>query len=165
MYIRWCVQSLVAVFALALASTACQPPAQEAAGLSEEDVAAIRAVFEENEQAELAGDWESLFSHFTEDAVIMWPYTPAVEGLEAIKRLHWVRAIEDENSIVQIDGQGDLAFVRGTYSLLLDYEGAVRDEGNFLDILRKRPDGSWLFAIWIMSSDLPLPEKSTEGDI
>ncbi len=164
MRIRWCVQSLVAVFALAVASTACQPPVQEAAGLSEEDVAAIQAVFEENEQAGLAGDWESFFSHFTEDAVIMWPNEQAVEGLEAIKGLDWVRAIEDETSIVQIDGQGDLAFVRGTFSLLLDYEGAVRDERKFLDILRKQPDGSWLFTIWMMSSDLPLPELSTEGD-
>jgi ketosteroid isomerase-like protein len=165
MHIRWCGQFLVAVFVLALASIACQPPAQEVTGLSEEDVAAIRAVCEENEQAGLAGDWESFFSHFAEDAVVMWQNSPAVEGLQAIKGLNWVRAIEYENSIVQIDGRGDLAFVRGTYSLLLDYEGAVKDEGKFLDILRKQPDGSWLFAVWMMSSNLPLPEQSTEGDI
>jgi hypothetical protein len=58
----------------------------------------------------------------------------------------------------------DLDFVRGTYSLLLDTEGAVRDEGNFLGILRNQRDGSWLFAIWLMSTDLPLPEESNEGD-
>ena len=33
--------TLSAVLALALASTACQPPTQEAAGLSDEDVAAL----------------------------------------------------------------------------------------------------------------------------
>ena len=137
------------------------PPAQVAGPLSEEDVAAIRAVFEENEQAGLAGDWESFLSHFTEDAVIMWPNSPAVEGLEAIKGVNWVRAIEVEHSIVQIDGQGDLAFVRGTLSLLLDYEGAVKDEDKFLYILRKQPDGSWLFANWISNSDLPLPEEGS----
>jgi ketosteroid isomerase-like protein len=153
----------VAVFALALVSACCQPPVQEAAGLPEEDVAVIRAVFEENKMAGLAGDWESFFSHFTEDAAIMWPHEPAIEGLEAIKGLSWVRAIEFEDSIVEIDGRDDLAFVRGTYSLLLDYEGAVKDEGKFLDILRKQPDGSWLFAVWTMSSDLPLPEQSAEG--
>jgi ketosteroid isomerase-like protein len=149
---------LLSVFALVLASAACQPSGQEAAGLSEEDAAAIRVVIEENEQAGLAGDWASFFSHFTEDAVIMWPNSPAVEGLVAIKRANWVRAIEWETSIVQIDGQGDLAFVRGTYSLLLDYEGAVKEGAKFLDILRKQPDGSWLFAIWINNSDLPLSE-------
>ena len=152
---------LLAALVLALAGTACQPPAQEAAGLSEEDVAARRAVFDENEQAGLAGDWESFFSHFTEDAVIMWPNMPAVEGLEAFKGGNWVRAIEWETSIVQIDGQGDLAFVRGTSSLLLDYEGAVKEETKFLFILRKQPDGSWLFAIWIENSDLPLPEEGS----
>ena len=150
---------LLAALALALASTPCQLPAQEAAGLSEEDVAAIRAVFEENEQAALAG--ESFLSLFTEDAVIMWPNSPAVEGLEAIKGVNWVRAIEVEHSIVQIDGQGNLAFVRGTKSLLLDYEGAVKQETKFLYILRKRPDGSWLYAIWISNSNLPLPEEGS----
>ncbi len=153
--------ALLAALALALASTSCQPAAQEAAGLSEADVAAIRAVFEENEQAGLAGDWESFLSHFTEDAVIMWPNSPAIEGLEAIKSVNWVRAIEYENTIVQIDGQGDLAFVRGTLSLLLDYEGAVKEENKFLYILRKQPDGSWLWAIWISNSDLPLPEEGS----
>ncbi len=152
---------MLAAFSLGLASTACQPPAQEAGPLSEGDVAAIRAVFEENEQAGLAGDWESFFSHFTEDAVTMGPNRPAVEGLEAIKGGNWVRAIEVEHSIVQIDGQGDLAFVRGTLSLLLDYEGAVKDEDKFLYILRKQPDGSWLIAIDIWNSDLPLPQQSS----
>jgi ketosteroid isomerase-like protein len=90
--------------------------------------------------------------------------SPLVEGLEAIKGVDWVRAIEHENSIVQIDGQGDLAFARGTLSLLLDYEGAVKEENKFLYILRKQPDGSWLWAIWINNSDQPLPEAGTEAE-
>ena len=105
MRIRWCVLCLVSVIALVMASTACQLPAREAAGLAEEDVAAIRAVFEDNKKAGLAGDWESFFSHFTEDAVIMWPHEPAIVGLETIKGVSWVRAIEFEDSIVEVDGR------------------------------------------------------------
>jgi ketosteroid isomerase-like protein len=153
---------VVAVLALGLASLACQPPAQEPAGLSEEDVAAIKALMEANEQAGLAADWEAFFTHFTDDAVIMWPNRPAVEGLEAIKAVNWISAIEWEQSVVEIDGVDDLAYLRGTYSLLLDYEGAVKDEGKYVNIVRRQPDGSWRYAAWINNSDLPLPEEGAE---
>ena len=155
---------LLAVLVLVVASTACQPPVQEEASgaLSDADIAAIEATLEAHEQAGLAGDWESFFALFTEDAVLMVSNRPAVEGLEAIKGWGpWVRAIEWEMSIVEIDGRGDLAFARGTDSYLLDYEGAVKEEGKFLYILRKQPDGSWRIATWLASSDLPLPEQGS----
>jgi ketosteroid isomerase-like protein len=143
------------VFALVLVSTACQPSEQEANPLTEEDVVAIRELIEVNEQAGLAGDWESFFTHFAEDAVFMWPYMSSVEGLAAIKRVKLFRAIESKTFIKQIDGEGDLAFVRGTLILLLDYEGAVKEDVKFLYMLRKQPDGSWLFTIWITSPNRP----------
>ncbi len=154
---------LLAVLPLVFASTACQPPAQEEASgaLSDADIAAIEATLEAFRQAGLAGDSE--FAVFTEDAVVMFPNRPAVEGLEAIKGMWtWVRAIEWEMSTVEIDGRGDLAFARGTDSYLLDYEGAVKEEGKFLYILRKQPDGSWRIATWVASSDLPLPAATEE---
>ncbi len=155
---------LLAAFAFVVASTACQPPVQEEASgaLSDADIAAIRQVNEEWVQAGLAGDWESFFAVFTEDVVVMFPNMPAVEGLEAMKVQPWVRAIEWEMSTVEIDGRGDLAFARGTQSLLLDFEGAVKWEESFLHIWRKQPDGSWRIARWIGNSDLPLPAATEE---
>jgi ketosteroid isomerase-like protein len=124
-------------------------------GLSEEDMASIRAVFEENEQAGLAGDWETFLSHFAEDAVIMWPNRPDIVGLQAIRGVNWIRAREYDHSIDEIVGTCDLAYVRGTYSLWLDVPSAVREEGKFLYIMRKQSDGSWLFAVWMTNLDQP----------
>jgi ketosteroid isomerase-like protein len=152
---------LFAVSALALASGACQTPARHAAELSEVDVAAVKAVVEEHVQAGIAGDWETFFSHYAEDAVVMWPNRPAIEGLEALKDVRLFRANEYEIIAVEVDGRGDLAFVRGAFSMLLDYEGAVRNEGKLVWILRRQSDGSWLIAVNISNSDLPLPEEGS----
>ena len=132
-----------AALAFALASTACEAPVQQAAvGLSDADEAAIRAVIEENRQAGLAADWDTFLTPFTDDAFILWPNQPAVVGIDAIRAVTWYRAMESEKTPIDIIGVGDLAYVRGSYTLLLDFEGAVRDEGKFLDVLRKQPDGS-----------------------
>ena len=66
-----------------------------------------------------------------------------------------------EVTIVQIDGRGDLAFVRSTYSETYIVEGTpqpIHDTGRIVDIWRKQPDGKWLIAVHISNSDLPLPE-------
>ncbi len=123
---------------------------QEAAQLSVEDAAAIRANLDRFVQSDLAGDWDSFFAQFTEDAVWMYsPDGPAVEGVAAMEQGNWARALEKELSPVQIDGRGDLAFARGPFSLLLDREGAVKRQGHFVTIHRKQSDGSWRIALFI----------------
>jgi ketosteroid isomerase-like protein len=153
--------TLLTLLMLGLGSTACGPSVQEAGLLSHEDVAAIEAFVEAHVQAGLAGDWEAWYSHYADDAVAMWPNRPAVEGLEALREVKLNRALEYELSPVEIDGRGDLAFVRATFSLLLDYEGAVTNEGKLVWILRRQSDGSWLIAINISNSDLPLPDEGS----
>ena len=100
---------------------------------------------------------------YTEDAVLMPPNQPMVQGRAAIQT--WKEAsptfTEFNLTVEEIDGRGDLAFVRGTYSLTMELEGApepIQDTGKFLDILQKQEDGSWLIAVDIFNSDLPLPE-------
>jgi uncharacterized protein (TIGR02246 family) len=160
---------LLAALALALASTACQPPAQEAAGLSEEDVATIAASPDAFAEAMLAGDWAAVAALYTEDAVFMHPNRPAVEGRAAIQaRMEQLRPFEQfEATIVEIDGRGDLAFVRATYSETYTVEGTpepIHDTGKYVEIWRKQPDGSWLIAVEIWNSDLPLPEGGAETE-
>ena len=56
---------------------------------------------------------------------------------------------------------GDLAYAWNSYSLTSVLSGAVEAitaTGRALVILRKQPDGSWLFHRVIWNSDLPLPE-------
>jgi len=146
------INKTVLVLAALVWATGCQPPAREAAPLSTEDVAAIKANLEALVKAGLASDWDSFFGQFTEDAVWMASRDlPAVEGLPAMKEGDWVQALESELLPVDIDGRGDLAFARGTFSLLLDYEGAVKHEGKFVTIHRKQSDEAWCIAVYISS--------------
>jgi len=125
-----------------------EPTKPDAPSLSAQDVAAIKTTLATWKQASLAGDWPSFFGEFTEDAVWMGPKGPPGEGLAAIRKGTWVRALEEELVPVQVDGRGDLAFARGTVSLLLDEKGGVKHEGNFLTVLRKQPGGFWRMAVY-----------------
>ena len=55
------------------------------------------------------------------------------------------------NSVTEVDGRGDLAFVWGRGELVFEYDGATYSNiGNYLSVLRKGADGQWLIArrIW-----------------
>ncbi len=158
----------VPALALALASTACQVPAQEAGPLSDEDVAAIRAVAQSYTEAMLANDYAAVASHYIEDAVLMSPNAPLVDGRAAIQAaLEGLPGTVTEYSStpVEIEGRGDLAYARGAFTqarAIADMPEPWRDTAKYLVILRKQPDGAWLITQVCWNSDLPLPEQGAE---
>ncbi len=162
---------LVAAFALSLTSMACQPAAQEAASgaLSAEDIAAIRDVAETYRQALLASDWETATSFFIEDAVRQPPNEPMIVGRAAIlasMEAEPVTFTQFSNAPLEIDGRGDLAYARGTYSLTATTEGMaepITEKGKYLVVLRKQADGSWRVDTDIWNSDQPLPAATAQG--
>jgi uncharacterized protein (TIGR02246 family) len=136
--------------------------AAEVEALSDEDVAANKASLEAYVQAIRTEDWMAVAALYTEDAVLMPPNQPIVQGREAI--LTWLGAYptltEFNLTITEIDGCGDLAYVVGTVSMTIAPEGApepIQDTGKFIEIRRKQEDGSWLIAVDMFNSDLPLP--------
>lgn len=136
----------------------------QVAGLADEDVAAIRASSEAYLQAWRSGDWAALTGLHTEDAIVMPPNESAIQGRDAIRAWEDLPPpIEANLTIVEIDGRGDLAYVRGTYTLTYEpigEPGPIQDTGKYIEILRKQQDGSWLISIDIFNSDLPLPPPS-----
>ena len=148
--------SPVAAFVILPVIAACQPPG--AATLSQEDIAGIEATTQAWMEAVNAGDWAAVGTTYTEDAVFLTPNEPAVQGRSDIQA--WFEAFPPINDIiletVEIDGVGDVAFVRGTYTLTMTHEGmdAVADTGKFLDVRRRQADGSWLIHRDILSSNL-----------
>lgn len=163
---------LLAVLVLVVASTACQPPAQEEASgaMSDADIAAIRNLAESFRQAMLASDWETLTSLFIEDAVRQPPNEPMIVGRAAIlasmeaEPAEPVTFTQFSNAPLEIDGRGDLAYARGTYSLTATAEGMaepITEKGKYLVVLRKQADGSWRVVTDIWNSDLPLPQQSS----
>ncbi len=155
---------LLAVLVLVVASTACEPPAQEEASgaLSDADAAAIRNTIDSFVQANLASDWAAVAALFTEDAVRMPQNEPMVVGRAAIlasMEAEPVTFTQWSNAPLEIDGRGDLAYARGTYSLTV--AGMPQVVGKYVSILRQQPDGSWLFAAGIWNHDQPLPQQSS----
>ncbi len=137
------------------------PERVEVSGLSEADVAAIRATIESVVQSTLANDWTAWESNWAEDALTMYAHSPVTEGRAAV-RDSWESANITEFAATPyvIEGRDGLAYARGTYSMTVSTEAMpeqVTDSGKFLLILEKLPDGSWAIAIDAASSDLPLP--------
>ena len=147
------ITMIVAVAVLA----ACAPPPGPAE-LSAEDLEAIEAVTSSWSEAMNAKDWDALAALYTEDAVMMAPDAPAIEGRAAIRE--FFVAFPPVESIqldaLDVDGRGDLAFVRGTYIMtLVSEEGPVEDVGKYLEIRRREADGTWRLYADIFNSDLP----------
>jgi ketosteroid isomerase-like protein len=101
-------------------------------------------------------------NRYVEDAILLPPHGPSVEGRAAIQA--WLAALppisDARGQVEELDGRGDLAYVRGTYSLLITPPGTpapLRDQGKVIQIYRKQADGSWKLARDIFNSDLPLP--------
>jgi len=164
---------LTAASAFILAAAACAGPAPEAGPLSEEDLAAINDLVERQMvEAFLAEDWAALASVFTEDGVRMPPNEPLHQGraaIEAWTSSNWgpLTYTGFTQEALEIDGRGDLAYVRGTYSVTVEPPGApepITSVGKTLAILRKQPDGSWLVSHAIYNGDAPPPPMPGSAD-
>ena len=154
------VKRLIVTIGMAIClsfSVGCQRPV----GLSEADRAAIRQVQENDLKLSRAQDWEGHSALFTEDAVQLPPNQAAVQGKAAIQS--WMEAFPPisnyEEQSLGVEGQADLAYDRGTYSMTVTPPGAapIKDHGKYLFILRKQADGSWKISRAMFNSDVPLP--------
>jgi ketosteroid isomerase-like protein len=138
-------------------SVGCQRPA----GLSDTDRTAIRQADENDMKLMNAKDWKGDSALYAEDAILLPPNQAAVQGKAAIQA--WMEAFPPfsnfQEQSLEIEGQGDLAYDRGTYSMTVIPPGAapIEDHGKYLTIWRKQDDGSWKVQRGTFNSDLPLP--------
>jgi uncharacterized protein (TIGR02246 family) len=134
--------------------------AQTGKGLSQTDVRKIDEATQTAVKAALAKDFATWAALFLDDAVINPPNEPAVKGREAIRA--WLEKFppitEFKLNNDYVEGREDLAYVLGTYTMTIVPPGApgpVKDFGKFVTVLRRQPDGRWLGAVDMFSSDLP----------
>jgi ketosteroid isomerase-like protein len=162
----------LAVLAVGCMAWACSAPPQETAALSDEDVAVIKAMCEEDiVDALLAKDWTTFAAAFTEDAVRMVPNEPTHVGRAAIEE--WAAAnwgamtfSDGSQALLEVDGRGDIAYAQLSYSFAVEVPGLqepIVDVGKGLVILRKQADGSWLVSHSIYNADHPPPAGAPEG--
>ncbi len=129
-----------------------------AGSLSDDDVSALRRTLDAFAKHLVARDFDALAAMYATDAVVMPPNHPAVQGRDAIKQFlgGFPRVSQMEVGVAEIEGRGDLAYVRGTYTMRLHPDGApepVEDAGKYLEIRRKQSDGSWLYVADMFNSD------------
>ena len=133
--------------------------------LSDEDIAAIKAIGPAIDKATLEWDIETLLDLWTEDTLLMNQNAPIVKGRQGIAAYY--KAAESatytghKHELLEVDGYGDIAYARGAFKTAMVIKGIpepIKSEGKTLLIFRKQTDGSWLISIFCWNSDLPLPE-------
>jgi len=146
---------------LVIVVAGCQQPGP---GLTQADEAAIGAVSEAHGRHSLAGELNGVVETFAEDAVYLPPNQPAVVGRSDIgSELAELPRVTGYNaSVEEIDGQGDLAVMRGTYSLAFQSGSRLTDSGKYVYVMRRQSGGSWLIVWAIWNSDLPAQSLDLE---
>jgi uncharacterized protein (TIGR02246 family) len=143
---------------VSLVAIGCGPSSQ---ALTDADKTAIRAVGD-SFQAYFRTDRDSAIANlYTENAILMPPNLGAVEGRAAILAFFQnYPAIPDfTGNPIEVDGTGDIAYVRGNYSYSIPAAGnlpAVNDHGKFLEVRRRQSDGRWLVSHDMFNSDVPV---------
>lgn len=103
------------------------------------------------------GDPAACAAFFTEDVILMSPNAPMTRGRAAFEEIYRARIQADSggahtNHLVEYGQDGDLAYQVGTYAV----EGAEpAEQGKFLNVLKRQPDGQWKVAASMFNSDLP----------
>lgn len=154
------------IILIALVAIVCKPSGP--AMLSDADRAAIKKTTEQGLAMFTAAtkDNQAYVKFFyTEDAIILPPNAPAVEGHAAILDfLQTFPSFSDYRQETQeIEGFGDFAYDRETYSVMMMPPGlpAVKDTGKIIWIWKKQTDGTWKLWREIWSSDLPAPGSAS----
>ncbi len=161
------VTRTIAVAALSLvALVGCRQAPPATMGLSAADEAAIRQAVDEALAIANAAtpDMDAYArAYYAPDALVLAPNMAAVRGHEAIAQLMKSYPISDfKAELVELEGLGDMAWARGTYSMTLAPPNAepMSDTGKYIEIWKRQADGSWRVVRDIFNSDRPV-ESST----
>lgn len=103
------------------------------------------------------GDADGCAAFFTDDVVFLPPGEPMTRGKQAFLDSYRSRIKRNEggthsNALVDFGVEGDLAYEIGTFAIA---DTDPPEQGKFVNILKRQPDGSWKVAITIFNSDKP----------
>ncbi|MGH7992962.1 MAG: YybH family protein [Limisphaerales bacterium] len=116
-------------------------------------LAAIRKLYADNMAALNSGDLAALARFYEKDAIQFPPNSPALTGWEAIRsglknELAGIK-VAATIEVAEVVIADDWTFARGTYRMVTTPQGGGEQTvatGNWLDILKRQPDGSWKIA-------------------
>jgi uncharacterized protein (TIGR02246 family) len=131
----------------------------------EADAKAIRDVEANWAKAASLKNADTFIAFYADDATLLMPNAPVFTGKPAIKDA--LKPIMDDPNFtltfnpnkVEVAKSGDLAYTQGPYKMTFsDLQGhKFDDEGKYLTVWRKLPDGTWKAVEDTFMTDLPLP--------
>lgn len=123
---------------------------QDRVALTQADLDKIRDADRAYAEAWLSNDSSAVMATMGSEPVIVPSGMPAIEGNEAIRDFWWpedaplttVHRFDLEQH--ESGGQGDFAYVRGTFLLAFEYAGRdYASAGEYLSVLARSEQGSW----------------------
>ncbi len=134
----------------------------------------IQELSDKDKSASITGDWRSLATLWTDDAVVLPPGRQPIIGIEGIRA--WLQ--QDHVDVMKVEVTdysvavhetrvcGDEAFQWGTTRMAMKPKGApsgAHAVGNIERVLRRQADWAWKVerAIWNMGT--PIPDKPGES--
>ena len=109
-----------------------------------------------------AGDAAAIAKLHTEDAIIMAPNRPRIQGLENIKSMIAKDLLLGPSEIglntVEVTTHGDTAYEIGQYTMSIKVTDGepIKDHGDYLVIWKRGSDGVWRLHIDIWNTNTPL---------
>ena len=124
---------------------------------TQQDQAAVRALFDDCTRYVNAGDWKSWAEIYSEDGFLQPPNGPTVRGRAQLQA--WGEAFPPVERLTFSDvktwGEGNVAY--GTSGYKLELKDLPPDTGKQLVVFRRGADGRWNVVAGSYSSDLPAP--------
>jgi ketosteroid isomerase-like protein len=136
----------------------------DVARLAPADEAAARGVDTLFAAAVNAGDIEGVARTYGENAWLMPPGAPPVKGRDGIRGF-WAGFLRSYDVRLtfgtdRLEGRGDLAYVAGHYRMETrpkssDVPVLAPEDGKFLEVLKRDPDGRWRYEVDMFSANTP----------
>lgn len=156
----------------ALAFLACARQGEEAARQQMEmatsvDMEALATALDQittaSHQAWEAGDAAAMAALFTDDAMVLPPEAPAIQGRAPLEE--WERQLIAQTTLrhmtstrTALGASGDIAWDVGTYSLSIQLAGqtqAMQQEGKYLTVYKRQAGGTWKVHVDIWNTNAP----------
>jgi len=142
-------QLLLTVVGLVLINACAQ---QAPTGLSDADRAAIKkthaAAVLPAETNPGSADWSKFVdAHYAPDAILLPPGSKAVKGRDALVAFFksFPPVSKFKTVDVELEGSGNVAYIRGTYELTMNPPGAapIEETGKYIEVWHKDKNGQW----------------------
>ncbi len=148
------MKKILLLFVAAFMLQACSSSEPVPRALSPSDVEAIKALHQTYVDAWLQDDTSRVLQTLAPEAVLMPANIGPITGMAAIKNFWYpndssrTKITEFVAHLDEINGNGDLAYLRGTSRLAFTYEkdgnkSDLTNNGMFLTLAQRQQDGAW----------------------